>query len=91
MWKKIIVALFKVPIEESPLLMKSIFRPIFKQRVPQKQKSKALTLKPTCYVKSRKIGVNIKGTETVKKFIREILINSSHILLRKKILTRKFR
>ena len=73
MWKEIIVtlfkvtivALFKVPIEESPLLMKAIFRPISK-RVSQKHKCKALTLKPTCSEKSRKIGVNIKGAETIK-------------------------
>jgi hypothetical protein len=66
MWKKIIAALFKVPIEEKPLLMKSLIRPIFKKRVPQKHKSKTLTPKPTRFVKSRKIGVNIKGTDTVK-------------------------
>jgi hypothetical protein len=38
----------------------------FRSRVPQKHKSKTLTLKPTWSVKSRKIGVNIKGAETIK-------------------------
>src|SRR5215510_11331937 len=42
-----------------------------RKRVPQKHKSKALTLKPTCSMKSRKIGVNIKGAETYKSLLEK--------------------